>query len=1197
MNLKIRFSAKKGSALVSTLVAAGLLSVSGIALFKYMDNFKKTTVNTVERVSVDPLLRTLIINGLKAMLVEKTVNPAGETTSENKYGICSFLKAPRLSHGVTKIKLAFSDKTSFSLSRWKRFFPPSQWEVADASHCQNIIPSFSEGPFSKCFKNIETPDHITYAAAEIVLRQFPSLEEIDVNSSTIFDLNKVIFQLKTAVSVYSADDSVLTQQNQIPDELPPEAGTSYISYQSDIVWSDAVGECHIMASDGHWTVVKMSATGPGTDLVHHVINSLNYSYSADCDSQLNIFSINDSVVQVGQYNNLQLSSITNLNARVACTKNKFSCKQVIKKESLDPKSYDSFEFSFDLFNRSSSFIPITNFNVTLKKGENELDGTSNEKLDLVPTSFYHSNDLLTAIDANTDIEDYNISRGTQGIKVLADNTDPPHKVASYCHNICQNYKPKDSNTYVYPVVNIHEQVIDSESCVFTKDYSDDPGNRVHCIVCHTKACHRFGLGTFGPLDDETHTVTVLNKLETQATVYGLSDEPLDGQVPECISKYEYKPDTRKIPSKVKGSGGSPVGDPQCIAMKINGNDPASFQKFKDNEYKSISCDTKLPVLCFVRGQYLPALKNTHQTQDLPAQVVLSSFENASKTCFELGQEVGLYYNLGTSLALAYQVEFNDLNLLNKVAKTLSVIPTLTGSFASFNLEDSSSNLMYNYINNAARGMFLAPSAYSASSQTTKEVINIITAATKNGHDKVWTAMEWDAEGLVVASPPWAPVAVDDRFSLFHDKRQSKGHRLVLLKDTNFKSKISSKYLALTYNILWKGLVPRPKETQLPFVCKNNLGMFFKTTSQGPLSRGPQICKNAGGLFVPPESGLDWAKLMLELNPNDDYYPFPDPGITDNPDGTPQNMVSGSFLYSKQVSAPMAWVALESRVLEGNTKEGPRAKDLRLYKGHFKFNPEPDPDKFSKSVFLKTEKNEIIDTIFNSNNLKGKHKVTYDKNPIGIITAGGLVPKDKPGTPSTSLLGKFFSLFKLGKDTLTVDNVGSKKKKKLSKDFNKYKQVCLDNHQDEYKPKSLTRNIKQSCPAGTTALDISDDNTLFKPTSYKYLSYWLKNIKTEKTDEIILTKKKLTEAIDKYNNKIAFLKKCGGECSSAHSQCRNGCPACVTVTATVKGKVVLSQDCTAKIACLSRCDRALPQCKEICNDCGPDKNDCDGTSVF
>ena len=68
----------------------------------------------------------------------------------------------------------------------------------------------------------------------------------------------------------------MSDQGQDPND--PDArgkSTSYISYQSDALWTDAVGECHIQADDdGNWTVVSLSAMGPGSDFKNRVYKQL-----------------------------------------------------------------------------------------------------------------------------------------------------------------------------------------------------------------------------------------------------------------------------------------------------------------------------------------------------------------------------------------------------------------------------------------------------------------------------------------------------------------------------------------------------------------------------------------------------------------------------------------------------------------------------------------------------------------------------------------------------------------------------------------------------------------------------------------------------------------------------------------------------------------------------------------------------------
>ena len=85
---------------------------------------------------------------------------------------------------------------------------------------------------------------------------------------------------------------------------------------------------------------------------------------------------------------------------------------------------------------------------------------------------------------------------------------------------------------------------------------------------------------------------------------------------------------------------------------------------------------------------------------------------------------------------------------------------------------------------------------------------------------------------------------------------------------------------MTYNLRWKGLIPKAESASMPFVCKDNTHgqLFYYFQQRRFYQQDLQNVTAEGGLFVPPESGLDWSKLMLDLNPNDDYYPFPDPDL-------------------------------------------------------------------------------------------------------------------------------------------------------------------------------------------------------------------------------------------------------------------------------------------------------------------------------
>lgn len=1177
---------QKGSTLLSTLISVALLGISSAGLFQYMQNFQSTTDETVKRINVDPLLRVMVINNMRSLLVEKTMMSDGSKATQSRYGICSLLHQPRLSHGVENLKISFQNKTSFSLPRWKVFFPLSEWKHVSASHCKKIDKGFSDGDFSRCFKYVkktEQSSDIVYVIAEIVPRKFPSLQKVDLHSSDTYDPKQLVFQLKTAVSIFSFKEDEVSDQGQDPND-PDRRGksTSYVSYQSDIVWANAVGECHIQARDGNWTVVSLSATGLGSDFKNRVVNNL--IYTDDTCEKITLFDINDDVVQAGSVNDLAISSVVPLNARVACTKNKFSCRQKVKTEALDPDTYDPLQFSFNILNESYSFVPIKRFNVTLEKSDNtEVDGNNDGELDSVDISFYYNDAQSIVYKGNTDI-DYNIPRGSGNIEVVAEHSNV---LASYCHDICQNYNVKDSSTFVYPALNIYEQKVDNQGCEFSRDYSSSGKNRVQCIVCHTKSCHRYGLGTFGPLENEIRTIKVQNMPPTQKTVYGMSDEPLDGQVPECVIENSYETNgVRELPANVSGSGDNTVSGCTAMAMRVNSTD--SFKNLNTNAYDATSCNTPLPVLCFTNGHYLPALKVNTSNLNAPYEVVVVPFEEAEEACFNIGREIGSYRDLAILLAYAYRAEYGNY-YAERSLLTIGQLPSLLDgslpSFADFNtLIDGDDSVKFNFINNASRGLFLAPSSYSLSYfRLTEKIRNTIIVAL-NAYNKIWTAMEWDAEGLVVASPPWALKAKDESLALFSDKRKEKGHRLVLLKDTN-NYNTDSRYFALTYNLRWKGLVPQSAGTVLPFICKNNTtDRFFITTGRGVLSAGVAKCNLEGGLFVPPESGLDWSKLMLDLNPNDDHYPFPDPALKAS------DVVSNSFLHRKSLSSPKAWVAIQKITgTQVADKIGPRAHELQLYTGHFS----------TSSVFLEDTKNDMISAIFDAerftdSNLRNK----YTADPVAVITTSGLIPN----SGGNAFLRRGFRLISeaFNLDAIDVDNAPSTPHLSLSG----YKKVCVDkSERNEYIPVNI-QDLGSSCPSGSVTMDISPTNSVqFKPTSYKYMSYWLKNIGLSDTDYITLTGGKLEQKVRQYNDKIDRLVACGNSCNSDHDECKRNCPDCKTETyqgtctgmrPIYSGGVKIGEEpydysceqtrdnCDDRDACYSTCDSERSSCRNSCS---------------
>ena len=1008
----------KGFSILGTMLAFTFLGISGAGLLHFTSNVQKTSQSTAQKVELKPLLKQQIINNLKSLLIEKSINEHGKAGTANIYGVCSLVQPPSVSSGVAQLKLDLrnihtKDNSTFSTKRWKFFFPKTQWEFVEQSPCKRIDSAFKEDKLNHClrYKGEGTLQNTIYAIARITPRALPGMNVISTTeNNAVIDPKKVVFHLET--------------QLMSADSLEEESSIAYISSLSGIVWANETGECHATAPDGQRTIVKFSGTGTGTTFSRSVFN--NPLYSPPPCSGLKIGSLSPDIAQVGNIDNLRLLTLTGLNAKISCTRNTFKCKQKIQ-SATTLSGYDNLQFTFHT-TKILNKIPVKAINFTLQKADGkEWDGDDNGVLDGATVAL--SPDSTTLISGNKPIKLEDITAGNFSAVVSGS------KVASACHSICKNYKPKDQSTYIYPAISIHEDK--TKGCVFQSTYSADTGSHVRCTVCHTKACHRFGLGTFGPFKTEQRDITTVNQPASQQTIYGLGEEPLDGQLPECTVKHSYS--AMRKPPTLPDSGNANVSGNTCKGITMNITDENSFKNFNSNTYKARNCNKKLPVLCFVNGHYMPAVKLNPNNLNAPVQVVQTSFHNTQTACFEMGREIGKLYDLGILLYSTYSEDKG--NRIQKAISAVTALPPLNGNAGGFNLE-SPSDTKFNFINNAGRGMFLAPPAGYKVEFLPEKIKTIISAVLSLGKTEIWTAYEWDGGGAPMASPPWALVAKDHPFSLYYSKEDVSPRPVILLRNINTPFNLNKKPLALTHSVRYKGLVPRAHTENLRFVCKNhNTGKFFISSGKGAQNNGQTVCKNEKGAFLPPESGLDYAKLMMDLNPNDDEYPFPDPKVLRSQivSSTPPSTLTASptlptFLHSKSIPNPSAWVALQltTPVDKKNSSPPRKLKDMRLG-GYFN----------QSSPFLTLDKDTIV------KNFLYNHYI----NVQGIGTK--------------------------------LKDPGCKSSKKSISDF---KKICIDN---KHLPKSLV-GLNDSCPDGTTALNLQKGRhkKTFAPAGIKYMSKWV-----------------------------------------------------------------------------------------------------------
>ena len=772
----------RGFTIVGSLIAFALLGVSGAGLIHYTSNIRKTSQSTVEKLEYKPILKTKIVNGMKALLIEKNIDQNGEVAkgdNVNMYGICSLVKPPTDSYGIDEVKLNLfnmQNKNSWKQKRWQAFFSPAEWEFVSNEECKTIDSTISDNNLNQCLQyrgSMGSASETVYAIAQIIPKAFPQFKTIDISnqSESLLDSKKVVFYLR--VKLLSSDNI--------------DTGyTTYMSSLADIVWANEVGECNVMAGSEK-TIVKFSGTGPGTTFNRNVFNTPIFDDEIH-KRKFEILGINADVVQAGGIEDFDLFSLSGENAKVSCIKNKFKCKRRI----LQGQSYyDDLNFVFDVMNYTPAAIPVKAINLTFKRGNVELDGRNNGILDYgtLSLSLYHSSN--ETIEGNKAIE-FDVPRGASSFRAVNNKTLGNKNKAPLCHNVCRTYKPSQESSYVYPFISIHENK--ENGTVFEKDYSDDVSNRVRCTVCHMKSCHRYGLGTFGPLREEKSVVKTQNQQGKQGIIYGLADEPLDGQIPECSvdSTYDSNSSIRKLPLEaISQSALSGPADSVCKGIAMTGlNSIDAFKDFRNSQYEAVDCNTQLPVLCFVNGHYYPAIKLTHNS-NAPLELVTTTFRGAQMKCFKMGQEIGRYYDLGLFLFNTYLLEDErGGNAAQNAISAVTKLPARAGSIAGFNLQ-SPSDLKFRFINNASRGMFFTPPAASALSLPLKKIQDlplppkkiqdVIKSFMSKGYTKLWTAMEWDAGGAVVASPPWALVAKEQPFSIYFSKAD--GRPPVLLKDS------------------------------------------------------------------------------------------------------------------------------------------------------------------------------------------------------------------------------------------------------------------------------------------------------------------------------------------------------------------------------------------------------------------------------
>ena len=448
--------------------------------------------------------------------------------------------------------------------------------------------------------------------ARIVPKQFPGFTVIDLSQANTLNVNTVLFELQSWTAVFKGDDYSSTG-------ISP-------SKQYGMIWANSVAECHIQSTNNKPVVVQFSGSGPGRLSRHTIINNADFGAVGKC-SDLEFQDIaphtrtSHAIQKDGNIGIDQGSRV-----RLACRRKMFLCNK--NKNSHSSDDYEPVIFNMGLSNDSGGYLDLEKVKLTFVD-KNSVEVPSGKSGQLTIKVY----DRQQEFDANKALTDVPLNSG-HSVYTFTVKDKSSNSLKTFCDDACSPGKQ------IFPKITLDLDKAPGATCTsYSSSYTDDDKNRFRCIVCHSKICTKYGVGTFGPIRDDP-----------DLGLQGLVDEPLDGTLPECKLPSDNSKGKYDLPSP--GSGGS---GKDCVAIKIPNMD--SFKGFKSADYEFRKCGDPLPVLCFAYGHYLPAIKLHDSNPTEPPTIFTGGFSKAQEACYNMGREIvkktdlaGFFQNFWSNIA-------------------------------------------------------------------------------------------------------------------------------------------------------------------------------------------------------------------------------------------------------------------------------------------------------------------------------------------------------------------------------------------------------------------------------------------------------------------------------------------------------------------------------------------------------------------
>ena len=832
---------------VIAVVGAG--AVAAINLIKMSITGEDSASRKVEAIS----LTTVIESKLKSVFLD-TKDSSGLLTS----GLCEIAKVNDLNSALSSVYLQLPNPSTtdlFTNAVWGKAFN----EFVPVASGQEGCTLTSK--YGRCFK-FNTNLVSDFGVAKDILLRLNPVFEINIKSMITNPAADITFGEVVADGAKKYDLKAISFQYTIRTTYASKAveGANNLGrrFVSSFVWAGDVGVCSI---SGRKVSLTGSALGdPDANTTFNLPGFSTNSLSVNNNPPLELF-FNKSQIRSGQQTtNSALDSQFLTSSEQdhpvtgpvysACNENVYQCPQL---DNSNTRNYQVMRHLLKARYQSPNIIFNSGIDAQIAphiKFKNlngqTIDEDYFESFDLSGKNYVKSNDnwfyrrswlsylvsgqgtplkigpsetiVTSLVDSSTSGSANNVCR-----KICVPNTSfNSSDIGNY--NSVFSYKVKISNPTPGQVSSFEQS-----------------GGPVACTACYMKSCDQFGLGTFGAM-------------HVQPT------EPLDSGVPSCVRHESHVNNFYEVTNFDRGAS---QGN-KCISAKMNNGDLSGFNLQAD------SCTDLKPVMCFAFGKHLLAKSVTLNS----SAIVPSVFKDANNVCFGLGQEsikklpfknlLSQQGNLGTN-----EMELLGINNANAV------------------IADGARLNVLNYI---TQGSFFAPVGLNQEKMLRKFAEGVNGDKPQLMNTNFWIGLKTDNLGYIYSpAPRLSNLSLDAnvKWGLHYD-----GSGKLILKKLSNSLGISNAASSNLPNGLQAGLLYHterfkgvkfgpslnPYGTQaLRVLCRSKI---YPHTPFASIARtvsfilADSVCKDEGGLFLPPVTTAGWEVAFQLVNANDSKFAFP-----------------------------------------------------------------------------------------------------------------------------------------------------------------------------------------------------------------------------------------------------------------------------------------------------------------------------------